>query len=196
MPEWQSKPLLVLDSPASVIRQAMADQPGSALQDLHSGLRAKHPLLIGSQDQRLLAGQVVGLGADVPFSIKEQHPQQLAGGIQKVHRDDADWAVPLSRLANGLERMGKECGGHGCAGERPCRCAPEKPAARKGRAATCVSPCALLLPGQTKGSARQPQDPPPLSTALAPPLASSEPLVTSNQSVPCDTASCTLRWPW
>lgn len=50
MPEWQSKPLLVLDSPASVIRQAMADQPGSALQNLHAGLRAKHPLLIGSQD--------------------------------------------------------------------------------------------------------------------------------------------------
>ena len=50
MPEWQSKPLLVLDSPASVIRQAMGDQPGSALQDLHSGLRAEHPLLIGSQD--------------------------------------------------------------------------------------------------------------------------------------------------
>jgi hypothetical protein len=27
-----------------------------ASQHLHSGLRAKHPLLIGSQDQRLLAG--------------------------------------------------------------------------------------------------------------------------------------------
>ena len=75
MPEWQSKPLLVLDSPASVTRQAMADQPGSALQDLHSGLRAEHPLLISSQDQRLLAGHVVRLGADVPFSIEEQHPQ-------------------------------------------------------------------------------------------------------------------------
>jgi hypothetical protein len=46
--------------------------------------------------------------------------------------------------------------GHGCAGERPWRCAPEKRVARKGRAATCVSHCALLLPGQTKGSARQP----------------------------------------
>ena len=54
----------------------------------------------------------------------------------------------------------------------------------------------LLLPGQTKGSARQPHGPPPLSTALAPPLASSETLVTSDQSVPCDTAECTLRWPW
>ena len=85
MPEWQSKPLLVLDSPASVIRQAMADQPGSALQDLHSGLRAKHPLLIGSQDQGLLAGHVVRLGADVPFSIEEQHPQQLACGIKQMH---------------------------------------------------------------------------------------------------------------
>ena len=54
----------------------------------------------------------------------------------------------------------------------------------------------LLLPGQTKGSARQPHGPPPLSTALALPFASREPLVTSNQSVPCDTANCTLRWPW
>ena len=54
----------------------------------------------------------------------------------------------------------------------------------------------LLLPGQTKGSARQPQDPPPLSAALASLFASGETLVTSNQSVPCDTAECTLRWPW
>ena len=54
----------------------------------------------------------------------------------------------------------------------------------------------LLLPGQTKGSARQPHGPPPLSTALAPPLASSEPLVTSDQSVPGDTAKFTLHWPW
>ena len=165
-------------------------------QNLNPGLRAKHPLLIGSQDQRLLAGHVVRLGADVTFSIEEQHPQQLTCGIKQVHRDDANRAVTLRRLANGLERQGKEGGGHGCAGERPCRCAPEKPAARKGRAATCVSPCALLLPGQTKGSARQPHGPPPLSTALAPPLASSEPLVTSDQSVPGDTAECTLRWPW
>ena len=94
MPEWQSNPLLVLDSPASVIRQAMADQPGSALQDLHSGLRAEHPVM-GRQNQRLLAGHVVRLGADVTFSIEEQPPQQLACGIKQVHRDDANRALPL-----------------------------------------------------------------------------------------------------
>ena len=123
-----------------------------ASQHLHADLRAKHTLLIGRQDQGLLARQVVRLGADVPFSIKEQHPQQLTCSIEQMHRDDANRAVPLRRLANGLERQGKEGGGHGGAGERPCRFAPQKPAARKGRAATCVSPCALLLPGQTKGS--------------------------------------------
>ena len=127
----------------------------SASQHLHPGLRAEHPLLIGSQDQGLLAGQVVRLGADVPFSIKEQHPQQLTGGIQKVHRDNANRAVPLRRLANGLKWQGKEGGGHGCAGERPCRCAPEKPAARKGRAATRVSPFAVRAPGQTRWGDRK-----------------------------------------
>jgi hypothetical protein len=75
-----------------------------------------------------------------------------------MDRDDADRAD-----------AGEGSGGHCCAGEQPCRCAPEKPAARKGRAATCVSPCALLLPGQTKGSARQPSGPPPLSAAVGPP---------------------------
>jgi len=89
-----SSPLMELESPASLIRQAIADQLGSALQDLHPGLSAEHPLLIGSQYQRLLAGHVVRLGADVTFSIKEQHPQQLACG--KLKRVDV---------------------GHGCAGD-------------------------------------------------------------------------------
>ena len=57
----------------------------SASQHLHPGLRAEHPLLIGSQDQGLLAGQVMRLGADVPFSIEEQHPQQPASGIKELH---------------------------------------------------------------------------------------------------------------
>ena len=48
----------------------------------------------------------------------------------------------------------------------------------------------LLLPGQTKGSARQPHGPPPLLAALAPPLTSSETLVTSDQSVPFDLVVC------
>ena len=124
MPEWQSKPLLLLDSPASVIRQAMADQPGSALQDLHPGLGAEHPLLIGSQDQGLCPGQEVRLGADVPFSIEEQHPQQLACGIQEMHRDDADRAVPLCCWASWLEGEGDGSGGHGWTGERLRRDAP------------------------------------------------------------------------
>ena len=57
----------------------------SGSQHLHPCLRAEHPLLIGSKDQGLLAGQVVRLGTDVPFSIKEQHPQQLASGIKELH---------------------------------------------------------------------------------------------------------------
>ena len=56
-----------------------------ASQNVDPGLRAEHPLLIGSQDQRLLAGHVVRLGADVPFSIEEQHPQQLTCGIKQMH---------------------------------------------------------------------------------------------------------------
>jgi hypothetical protein len=66
MPEGQSKPLLLLDSPASVIRQAMADQPGSALQDLHPGLGAEHPLLIGRQDQRFSRGRKCGWAVMCP----------------------------------------------------------------------------------------------------------------------------------
>ena len=57
----------------------------SASQHLHQGLRAEHPLLIGGKDQGLLAGQVMRLGADVPFSIKEQNPQQPASGIKELH---------------------------------------------------------------------------------------------------------------
>ena len=57
----------------------------SASQHLHQGLRAEHPLLISGKDQGLLAGQVLRLGADVPFSIKEQNPQQPASGIKELH---------------------------------------------------------------------------------------------------------------
>jgi len=53
-------------------------------QHLNPGLRAEHPLLIGRQDQRLFAGQVVRLGTDVPLSIEEQHPQQLTCGIKEL----------------------------------------------------------------------------------------------------------------
>ena len=82
---------------------------------MHQGLRAKHPLLIGSQDQGLLARRVMRLGADVPLAIEEEHPQQLAGGnrfaeawgYEEMHRNDADRAG----AAEGS-------GGHGWAGER------------------------------------------------------------------------------
>ena len=57
----------------------------SASQHLHPGLRAEHPLLISGKDQGLLAGHVLRLGADVPFSIEEQHPQQLTCGIEELH---------------------------------------------------------------------------------------------------------------
>ena len=58
----------------------------------HFGLGTEHPLLIGSQDQGLLARHVMRLGADVPLAIEEEHTQQLAGGIEEMHRDDADRA--------------------------------------------------------------------------------------------------------
>jgi hypothetical protein len=70
--------------------------PGGAAAGIWGpGLGAEHPLLIGRKDQGFCSGHKVQLGSDVPFSIKEQHPQQPTCGIQKVHRDDADWAVPL-----------------------------------------------------------------------------------------------------
>ena len=59
-------------------------RPGSS-EHPHLGLGTEHPLLIGGQDHGLLAGQVVRLGADVPFSIKEQNPQQPASGIKELH---------------------------------------------------------------------------------------------------------------
>jgi hypothetical protein len=79
----------------------------STSEHLHPGLRPEYPLLIGSKDQRFLAGQEVRLGADVPLAIKEKHPQELAGGSKEMHRDDAD-------------RTGAEegSGGHSPAGER------------------------------------------------------------------------------
>ena len=69
----------------------------SASQHLHPGLRTEHPLLIGGQDQGLLAGQVMRLGADVPFSIEKQHPQKPACGIKELHRDDANRAGAAER---------------------------------------------------------------------------------------------------
>ncbi len=58
----------------------------------HLGLGTKHSLLIGGKDQGLFPGHVVRLGADMTLAIEEQHPQQLAGGIKEMHRDDADRA--------------------------------------------------------------------------------------------------------
>jgi len=80
------------------------------------------------------------------LAIEEQHPQQLAGGIKEMHRDDADRAG----AAEGS-------GGHGWAGERHHRHAPAPPAPRKGRAATRVSPCAVRNPGQDGCRDRQPR---------------------------------------
>ena len=69
-----------------------AGRGAGASEHVHPGLGPKHPLLIGGQDQGLGPGHVVRLSADVPLAIEEQHPQQLAGGIEQVHRDDADRA--------------------------------------------------------------------------------------------------------
>jgi hypothetical protein len=115
--------------------------PGGAAAGIWGpGLGAEHPLLIGRKDQGFCSGHKVRLGSDVPLAIEEEHSQQLACGIQQVHRDDADRAVPLCSWANGLEREGKEGGGHGCAGERHRRFAPVPSVPRKGRAATRVQP--------------------------------------------------------
>jgi len=132
-------------------RRRCASGPGSS-EHPHLGLGTEHPLLIGSQDQCLLAGHVVRLGADMPLAIEEQHPQQLAGGnrcaeaggYEEMHRDDADRAG----AAEGS-------GGHGWAGERHRRSAPAPPAPRKGRRATRVSPCAVRKPGQAGWRDRQ-----------------------------------------
>jgi hypothetical protein len=40
--------------------------------------------VIGSEDQGLLAGHVVRLGADVPLAIEDVHTQQLVGGIEMM----------------------------------------------------------------------------------------------------------------
>jgi hypothetical protein len=72
--------------------------------------------------------------------FEEEHSQQLACGIQQMHRDDADRAVPLCNWASGTERQGQEGDGHGCAGERHRRLAPVPSVPRKGRAATRVQP--------------------------------------------------------
>ena len=96
-----------------------------ASEHLHPGLGAEHPLLIGPKDQGVCSGHKVRLGGDMALAIEEERPQQLACGIQQMHRDDADRALPLTcSWANGMEREGKEGGGHGCAGERLRQDAP------------------------------------------------------------------------
>jgi hypothetical protein len=119
--------------PAALVRD-------SASEHVHPSLGAEHSLLIGRKDQGFCSGHKVRLGRDVTLAIEEEHPQQLAGGIEQMHRDDADRAVPHSSWANGLEREGQEGGGHGCAGERHRRLAPVPSVLRKGRAATRVQP--------------------------------------------------------
>ena len=66
---------------------------GCCSEHPHLSLRPEHDLLIRGQDQGLGAGHEVRLGADVALAIKEQHPQQLAGCIKQMHRDDADGAA-------------------------------------------------------------------------------------------------------
>jgi hypothetical protein len=73
-----------------------------ASEHLHPGLRPKHPLLIGGQDQGLAPRHEVGLGGDVLLAIKEEHPQQLTGRAQQVDGNYADRALALDRPAAGL----------------------------------------------------------------------------------------------
>ena len=65
----------------------------------HLGLGTKHPLLIGSQDQCLLASHVVRLGGDVAIAIEEEHSQELTGSPEEMHRDEADRAERLRGVA-------------------------------------------------------------------------------------------------
>ena len=92
------------------------------------GLLPAYVIDATSQDQCLLAGHVVRLGADVTFSIEEQHPQQLTCGIEQMHRDDANRAMPLCSWANGLE--GRE------GGWRPWLCWRTTLSLRPGKANT------------------------------------------------------------
>ena len=73
----------------------------------HLGLGTEHPLLIGSQDQGLLAGHVVRLGADVALAIEEEHPQQLAGGntrrcteMMRIGQERLRGVAAMAGLAN------------------------------------------------------------------------------------------------
>ena len=84
-----------------------AGRGAGASEHVHRGLEPKHPLLIGGQDQGIGPRHVVRTDAYVALAIEEEHPQQLAGGIEQVHRDDADRA--------GADQGS---GGHGWAGER------------------------------------------------------------------------------
>ena len=113
-------------------RRRRASGPGGS-EHPHLGLGTEHPLLIGGQDQGLLAMHIVRLGADVALAIEEEHPQQLAGCAQQVDGNHADRALALDRPAAGLS--GEERASHGRDGERHHRCAPVKPAPRKGRGA-------------------------------------------------------------
>ena len=77
----------------------MARTRVSPSEHQHPGLRPEHPLLIGGQDQGLAAGHEVGLAADVPLAIEEEHPQQLAGCAQQMNGNHADRALALDRPA-------------------------------------------------------------------------------------------------
>ena len=130
----------VFDAASMPMPQTPAGQPREAGTAGAQGLRApaQRPgaqarSAIRSQDQGLGAGHGVRLGADVALAIEEQHPQQLAGGIKQMHRDDADGAAGPGG--------GRE--GHGREGERPGRTAPgrRRPARGPSLRGIHVSPC-------------------------------------------------------
>jgi len=58
------------------------EPPGRSSEQLHQGLCPEHPLLIGSQDQGLLAGHVVRLGGDVPLAPPA--PQRIPGRLRSL----------------------------------------------------------------------------------------------------------------
>ena len=98
-----SEPKPTGDATTPESRRRSASGTGSS-EHPHLGLRPEHPLLIGSKDQGLLAGHVVRLSGDVALAIEEEHPQQLAGGIKEMHRNDADRAGAAEGSAAQIER--------------------------------------------------------------------------------------------
>ena len=77
------RPLTLCRVPA-LEHPGVRDRVRGSSEHPHLGLGTEHPLPIRGKDQRLFPGHVVRLGADVPLTTEEQHPQQTASGIEMM----------------------------------------------------------------------------------------------------------------